>query len=61
MTWDEARSSCMNDGGDLMGHETPRELGLYLFRGDIKEALKLYKYWWTTEFSKLSILWNSEW
>ena len=45
MTWDEARSSCMNDSGDLMGHETPRELsaiaywiapGLYLFRDDIK-------------------------
>ena len=53
MTWDEARSSCMNDGGDLMGHETPRELsaisywiapGLYLFRGDIKEALKLWNF-----------------
>ena len=27
MTWDQARSSCLEDGGDLMGHETPNELG----------------------------------
>ena len=26
MTWDEARSSCTDNGGDLMGHETPHEL-----------------------------------
>ena len=26
MTWDEARSSCMDDGGDLIGHETQNEL-----------------------------------
>ena len=26
LTWDKARSSCMDDGGDLMGHETQNEL-----------------------------------
>ena len=26
MTWDEAKSSCMDDGGDLIGHETQNEL-----------------------------------
>ena len=26
MTWEDARSSCIEDGGDLMGHETPNEL-----------------------------------
>ena len=26
MTWDEARTSCQVDGGDLMGHETESEL-----------------------------------
>ena len=26
MTWNDARSACMDDGGDLMGHETPNEL-----------------------------------
>ena len=46
MTWDEARSSCMDDGGDLMGHETSNELlaisnwitpGLYISRHLSKE------------------------
>ena len=26
MTWEEVQSSCMNDGGDLMRHETLNEL-----------------------------------
>ena len=25
VTWDDARSACMDSGGDLMGHETPEE------------------------------------
>ena len=50
MTWDEARSSCMDDGGDLMGHETLSELlaisnwitpGLYISRNLFKEHQKI--------------------